>query len=59
MYVIAAETLRLDDLQHASLQPWNGSAAYSRDKRRQLAMTEHLAATMAGQGAAALLTASC
>lgn len=44
------ETLRLDDLQHASLQPWNGSAAYSRDKRRQVAMTEHLAAAMAGQG---------
>ncbi|KAF6260751.1 hypothetical protein COO60DRAFT_857255 [Scenedesmus sp. NREL 46B-D3] len=44
------ERLHLDDLQHSSLQPWDGSAAYARDKRRQVAMAEHLTAAMPGQG---------
>jgi hypothetical protein len=48
--LLFAERLHLEDLQHSSLQPWDGSVAYARDKRRQVAMAEHLTTTMAGQG---------
>lgn len=46
-----AAPLLLDDLGHERLQPWDGVASYARDKRRQLALTEHLAATWAQHGA--------
>jgi hypothetical protein len=38
-----AAPLLLDDLSHSKLQPWDGVVAYARDKRRQVALAEHLA----------------
>eukprot|EP00775_Hariotina_reticulata_P012698 gene12698-12829_t len=35
--------LLLDDLSHSKLTPWDGVVAYARDKRRQVALAEHLA----------------
>lgn len=41
----------LADLQHAKLQPWDGSVAYGREKRCQVALAEHLADAWAHKGA--------
>ncbi|KAF8067317.1 DHRS12 [Scenedesmus sp. PABB004] len=42
--------LHPDDFDGAGITPWDGSVAYARDKRRQVALTEHLAAAEAAQG---------
>jgi hypothetical protein len=44
------QPLCLKDLQHAKLQPWDGSAAYAKEKRCQVALAEHLAQAWADQG---------
>lgn len=44
------QPLDLSDMQHAKLQPWDGSAAYAKEKRCQVALAEHLADAWAGQG---------
>jgi NAD(P)-dependent dehydrogenase (short-subunit alcohol dehydrogenase family) len=44
------QPLCLKDLQHAKLQPWDGSAAYAKEKRCQVALAEHLATAWADQG---------
>lgn len=47
------QPLCLKDLQHAKLQPWDGSAAYAKEKRCQVALAEHLAHAWAGKGGCA------
>ena len=44
------QPLGLGDLQHAKLQPWDGSAAYAKEKRCQVALAEHLATAWADKG---------
>lgn len=45
------QPLCLADLQHTKLQPWDGSAAYGKEKRCQVALAEHLAELWADKGA--------
>jgi hypothetical protein len=44
------QPLCLKDLQHAKLQPWDGSAAYGQEKRCQVALADHLAQAWAEPG---------
>lgn len=46
------QPLDLTDMQHARLQPWDGSAAYAKEKRCQVALSEHLAEAWADRGVA-------
>jgi len=48
------QPLCLKDLQHSKLQPWDGSAAYAKEKRCQVALAEHLAHAWADKGGACL-----
>jgi hypothetical protein len=43
------QPLCLKDMQHAKLQPWDGSAAYAKEKRCQVALAEHLATAWADE----------
>jgi hypothetical protein len=47
---MAAEPLECVDFDNATLQPWDGAAAYARDKRRQVALAAHLAEMWAPRG---------
>jgi dehydrogenase/reductase SDR family protein 12 len=44
------QPLCLQDLQHTGLKPWDGSAAYGKEKRCQVVLAEHLAELWADKG---------
>lgn len=39
----AAETLQVKDLENSKLEPYDGTRAYAKDKRRQVALAERFA----------------
>lgn len=47
---MCAETLDVSDFENKQLNPWDGTRAYAKDKRRQVALAEHLAQLWHPQG---------
>eukprot|EP00877_Chromochloris_zofingiensis_P002376 jgi/Chrzof1/12139/Cz06g22190.t1 len=46
----SCETLDVSDFENKQLNPWDGTRAYAKDKRRQVALAEHLAQLWHPQG---------